>query len=98
MFSLFAKKGSGKEELSKEYFDADIDIRSKDIDPTKFSVENVLKMREKFKDNYIDREKRNDKSRPYSQTEVTDETIARYLLARNDNYDKASALLEAVVS
>ena len=100
MFSIF-QKGSGKSPRGATDFNfagTDIDIRSADIDRTKFSVANWEKMKEKFKDYYIDRATRDNKERPYSPTEVNDETIARYLLARNDNYDKASALLEAVVN
>eukprot|EP01036_Dinobryon_divergens_P037173 gene37173-48575_t len=99
MFSIF-QKGSGKSPRGATDFNfagTDIDIRSADIDRTKFSVANWEKMKEKFKDYYIDRATRDNKERPYSPTEVNDETIARYLLARNDNYDKASALLEAVL-
>ena len=98
MFSRFGKGSPEKSAKSAANFGADIDIRSSDIDPSKFSVANWEKMKEKFKDDYIDRATRDNKERPYSPTEVSDETIARYLLARNDNYDKASALLEAVVS
>jgi hypothetical protein len=55
-------------------FDRPLQIKSKDIDPAKFSLDNVVNLRGVFPN-------------------VDDETIGRFLIARNDDREKAEALL-----
>ena len=94
---LFKSATKAAEAAGEEISEADIDISSKDIDRSKFSPQNWLKMKEKFQHYYVDKQIKMNKERPYNPAEVDDETIARYLIARNDNFEKASELLESVV-
>mmetsp|Transcript_9398 Transcript_9398/g.15466 ORF Transcript_9398/g.15466 Transcript_9398/m.15466 type:complete len:302 (-) Transcript_9398:643-1548(-) len=58
---------------------SDIVIKSKDIDRSKFSDENLLSMRSKFPG-------------------LTDETLARFLLARNNDLEKAAEQCQKLVT
>lgn len=97
MFFKAASQGSKSSSSFKNSSGDEIDIRSNDIDLNKITPENWLKMIETFKDYYIPKEVRRDPNRKYSSTEVDDETIARYLIARNNDVEKATELLHSVV-
>lgn len=70
MFGLF---GSQKNKATEG--PTTLVIKSDDIDKTKFSESNIVKMRERY-------------------VGLNDDILARYLLARNDDYDKACEQLE----
>jgi hypothetical protein len=53
-------------------------ITSVDIEPEKYSLENLQRMRDRFPG-------------------VPDETLARYLIARSDDFEKAQAFLQKVM-